>query len=280
MRWKQPIYVTGVPRCGSSWVGEVLSAARRIRYIYEPFNPTKHPYLTHHHVYLAAGDDDARIRRAADDVFRGKIRLHHFLRGVKRGYAWQTVRPADRVLVKDPTGMFLTDWIANRYQARVLVIVRHPCAFASSIHQLGWPAEVEGFLEQPRLMADWLAPHERLLRESLDDFWCRVAAFWGAAYTVLHGQLNDHPDWRVVQYEDLCSDPQREYTRLFAEFGLEVTSRTRRFLRSSTTTSNNDPKSTRRNSRTMTDVWRRRLTHEQVETVTRIVRQFDLPYYR
>jgi hypothetical protein len=280
MRWKRPIYLTGVPRCGSSWVGEVLSTTRRVRYIYEPFNPTRHPFLTRHHVYLAADDDDAQIRRAADAAFRGRIRLHNFLRGVKRGYAWQTVRPADRVLVKDPTGMFLADWIASRYQAHVLIIVRHPCAFASSIHRLGWPAKVQEFLDQPRLMADWLAPYEKLLRDSLDDFWCRVAAFWGAAYTVLHGQLKDHPDWRLLQYEDLCSDPECEYARLFADLGLEVTSKTRRFLTSSSTTADSDPKSTRRDSRSMRDVWRKRLTEEQVKTVTRIVRQFDLPYYR
>jgi hypothetical protein len=97
---------------------------------------------------------------------------------------------------------------------------------------------------------------------------------------VLHGQLKDHPDWRLLQYEDLCADPECEYARLFADLGLEVTSKTRRFLTSSSTTADSDPKSTRRDSRSMRDVWRKRLTEEQVETVTRIVRQFDLPYYR
>lgn len=279
MRYERPIYVTGVPRCGSSWVGDTLSTARGVRYVYEPFNPTRHPFLTRHHVYLGVNDDDAPIRRAGDAAFRGEIRFHQFLRGVRWGYAWRTIRPADRVLVKDPTGMFLTDWIASRYNADVLVLVRHPCAFASSIHRLGWPADVGEFLEQPRLMAEWLAPHERLLRECLDDFWRRVAAFWGAAYTVLHGQLKDHPDWRLVKYEDLCSDPECEYARLFAELRLETTRQTRRFLEKSTTTQHKHPRSTLRDSRSMLDVWRKRLSKEQIGTVMQVVRQFELPYY-
>ncbi len=70
------VFVTGVPRCGSSWIGDVQSTARRVRYNYEPFNPSRHPYLVKHHVYLGAGDHDPLFARAADsavDVWRKRL---------------------------------------------------------------------------------------------------------------------------------------------------------------------------------------------------------------
>lgn len=274
------VFVTGVPRCGSSWVGEVLSTARRVRYNYEPFNPTRHPYLTKHHAYLAAGDDDPLLRRAANAAAAGRLRFHQVLRGCRWGYGWRTIRPADQVLIKDPTAMFLAEWIEANYQARVLVILRHPCAFASSIHRLGWPANVSGFLDQPRLMSDWLAPYESLLRESQPDFWRRVAAFWGAAYTVLHGQALRHPQWRVVQYEDLCVHPENRFGELFHSLDLVATRATHRTIEKSTTKKHPHAKSTQRDSRGMVNVWRDRLTAGQIRTVLEVVEAFDLPYYR
>ncbi len=277
---KTPIFGTGVPRCGSSWVGDVLSTAKRVRYNQEPFNPTRHPYLTRHHVYLSSNDDDPDLRRAAEAAFAGKIRLHQFLRSVKWGYAWRTIRPADRVLVKDPTGMFMGEWVAANFHADVLAIVRHPCGFASSIHKLNWPADIGDFLNQPRLMEDWLEPYRELLRRCQSDFWHRVAAFWGSAYTVLHGQLRRHPQWRCVFYEDLCVRPQEEFTQLFQALGLEPTRATWRILRRSTTSADDRAKSTRRQSGRMPQVWKERMTRNQIDTVMGVVREFDLPYYR
>ena len=277
---RRPVFVTGVPRCGSSWVGEVLSTARRVRYNYEPFNPFGHPYLTREYVYLTAADDDPAMGRAAENAFAGRVRLHQFLRGVKWGYAWRTVRPVDRVIVKDPTAFFMAEWVAKRFDAQVLVILRHPCAFASSLHRLGWSADVSGFLDQPRLVEDWLGPYVDLLRECQPSFWRRVGAFWGAAHAVLCGQLKRNPSWRFVQYEDLCRDPRAGFERLFDQFELEETRATRRMLVRSTTSHSNHPKSTRRDSRSMVEIWRDRLTDEQIETVMSVVRRFDLPYYQ
>ena len=36
-----PILVTGSHKAGTTWVGEMLAASRRVGYISEPFNPTQ-----------------------------------------------------------------------------------------------------------------------------------------------------------------------------------------------------------------------------------------------
>jgi len=129
-------------------------------------------------------------------------------------------------------------------------------------------------------MSEWLGPHESLLRDSIPDFWRRVAAFWGAAYTVLHGQAMAHPEWQTVLYEDLCLEPAEHFGRLFTELGLKPTRSTSRIIDTSTTQRDEHAKSTRRDSRSMVDVWRRRLTEDQIRTVCSVVAEFNLPYYR
>lgn len=275
-----PIFVTGVPRCGSSWVGDVLSTAAGVRYNYEAFNPTRHPYLRRHHVYLSATDDDPLTRRAADAAFAGRVRFHQFLRGVRWGYWWRTIRPFDRVLVKDPTAMFLAEWVAAKYAAQVLIIMRHPCAFASSIQRLGWPADPADFLNQPRLMQDWLAPHQALIEECRADALTRSAAFWSAAHVVMLGQASRHAEWKVCKYEDICLSPHERFAELCQWLGLAQTAHTRRILDRSTTTADTHAKSTRRRSAEMVDIWRKRLSAEQISRIMDTVRRFGIDAYQ
>src|SRR4051812_43582942 len=124
---QQPIFVTGVPRSGTSWIGDILSTARGVRLNHEGLNPTSNRLVERHHLYRAADDADERLATAADGIFRGRIRFDQFLRGVRWGYWWRTIRPADRVLLKDPTATLLAEWIDRRYEPKVLVIIRHPC---------------------------------------------------------------------------------------------------------------------------------------------------------
>lgn len=278
--------MTGVPRCGSSWVGNVLSTARRVRYIYEPFNPTRppfipqHPYLKRHHVYLAADDEDSLVKRSADAAFKGKVQFYQFLRGMRWGYAWRTIRPMDRVVIKDPTGMLLSGWVAKNYKAQVLVIIRHPCAFASSIQRLGYSTNITDFLDQPRLIEDWLEPYESLLHDCQSSFWRQIAAFWACAYTVLNGQLQHHPDWLEVFYEDLCVNPHEEYAKLYDRLDLQHTMATTRMVEKTSSTADYRAKSTKRESQRMIDVWKERLTKESIKTIMEVVSHFQVPYYR
>ncbi len=59
-------------------------------------------------------------------------------------------------LVKDPIALFSAEWLAATFDMRVLVMIRHPAAFAASIRRRGWRHRFADFLEQPLLMRDLL----------------------------------------------------------------------------------------------------------------------------
>lgn len=43
-----------------------------------------------------------------------------------------------RLLIKDPLAYFSSKWFAKSYDMDVLILIRHPAAFAASLKQQGW----------------------------------------------------------------------------------------------------------------------------------------------
>ncbi|MFO7950790.1 MAG: hypothetical protein R6U36_10530 [Candidatus Fermentibacteraceae bacterium] len=66
-------------------------------------------------------------------------------------------------LFKDPIALMSAEWVADRFDARVVISVRHPAAYVNSVRRLDWRTPVEDFTEQPRLLESLPAD----LREAL-----------------------------------------------------------------------------------------------------------------
>jgi hypothetical protein len=63
-----------------------------------------------------------------------------------------------RTLIKDPFAVFSTAWFARKLNFKVVIAVRHPLAFVSSLKRLNWPFDFQDLLDQPLLMRDHLEP--------------------------------------------------------------------------------------------------------------------------
>ena len=125
---KRPVFITGAPRCGSSWVGEVLGNCGDIRYVYEPFN---HKWVSAlrgnltHFTYLN-GAASPFIAGIGENAFQGRQGWKQLGRAVYRGYLSAATRTASNVIVKDPTASMMSAWIAEQFNARILIVMRHP----------------------------------------------------------------------------------------------------------------------------------------------------------
>jgi hypothetical protein len=93
--------------------------------------------------------------------------------------------------------------------------------------------------------------------------------------------LQTYPLQRVVQYEDLCTDPIGQFRALvdFAQLtwdqGLE-----RHVQTHSEGGDRTQPYSTMRNSRSMIGAWRSEVTREQIVQFKAGYCAFDLPWYQ
>jgi len=283
-----PILVTGSHRSGSTWVGQMLASAPGVGYIHEPFN-VKHragicrikwdywfqyvcqqneaKYRDHIQQTLNFNYYPIRqllaIRRRRDPI--------HLVRDFRdfRKYRRENARP----LVKDPIAFFSAEWLAERFDMRVIVLIRHPAAFVGSLKKMNWGFDFSNFLNQPLLLKDHLAPFESLIRKYTThsyDLIDQAILLWNIIHYVVLKYRDRHPDWIFIRHEDLSFDPVKEFATLFKRLKLQWSPDIQKKI-DEYTNSNNPGDQTKdndeffkRNSRLNIWNWKRRLTEAEI----------------
>ncbi len=276
-----PILVTGAHRSGTTWVGKMLAANPRTAYISEPLNVWHRPGVLgapveKWYTYLCEENESAylpafrqtlafryglgremRALRSRKDALRMARDFGIFLRG-------RLFR--QRPLLKDPFAVFSMPWFASRLGCRVVVTVRHPAAFASSLKRLNWPFDFRDLLAQPLLMRDWLE-EDRAAMEAMpaDDLVGQAALLWRMIYRVVARTRDLLPSLVVVRHEDLSRDPVPGYRALYAALGLDFTPRVERAILNASSSENPKELSKKKvhavklDSRANLDNWKKRL---------------------
>ena len=280
----RPIFITGAPRSGTSWLGQILGSYSGMRYVYEPFNHQWNPKLSgqlQQFKYLSGGAKASlEINRNGDRAFEGRQNIKQIGRALYRGYWMHTLGPFDRVVVKDPTAVLMADWIQHRYAADIVFITRHPCGFASSIMAQGWKISLKRLFNQKPLMDEYLGEFSDLLERAEQDPWLRLGAFWGAVHFVAFKQLNRYAHWHLCIYEDLCNDPIRQVLAVTERLGLgSLNNSTLKLLNSRRNQNEGDSGSTRKDSKKMPEIWKERLSPHQIDAVIGVVAEFGLGSY-
>jgi len=223
-----PIVVTGMARCGTSWVGKLLQASGELTYINESLNPDHPPgrspgvlsasverhyqYISEHNGdgWLAAFDDTLYLRYHVGAELRRNRSPYDLARMAKYATSFLAGRLLGRrALLDDPNALLASEWLANRLGCRVVVIVRDPVAMVASWKRLGWTTDLGELLHQPTLMRDWLEPFRRELETvaASGDVIDRVALLWRLLYLVAAEYERRCPAIHVVRYEDLAAEP-------------------------------------------------------------------------
>ena len=284
-----PILVTGSHRSGSTWVGKMISAHPAVAYIHEPFSvhhrrgicdvvfPYWFPYVCpdNEGPYLIPVSDMFAFRYQALAELATVRSARDGARLVRDAYRFEMARWRSSIpLVKDPIAFFSAEWLQGRYGARVVVLIRHPAAFASSLHKLGWNHPFGDFLAQPLLMRDLLAPFTDEIRahaEDERDVIDQAILLWNLVHSVAIRYQQSHPGWLFIRHEDLARDPVSSFGTVFHSLNLEMPPVVRRRIADHSSVSNPadpaDPGDLRRDSRSSILTWRRRLTEEQIARV-------------
>ena len=237
---KTPILVTGAHRSGTSWIGHILAASPDLAYISEPLNVLHRPGVLGEPVQYwynyICDENQISILPAFEDMMH--FRYHYWLelkalRSIKE--FGRMLRDIGRFskgrfqgaqpLIKDPFAVFSTPWFAHRLDCQVVIAVRHPLAFVSSLKRLGWQFDFRDLLEQPLLMRDHLEPFREDMTTAQKDVITQGSLLWRMIYTVVDQFRASHPDFIVIRHEDLSSDPERGFRELFDSLGLSFTSR-------------------------------------------------------
>lgn len=284
----QPLLVTGAHRTGTTWVGKML-AAGGYAYVSEPLNVLHRPGLMsapvlHWYAYITKENEaeylpafqktlalrygllaEIKALKSRRDLLRMGRDLGIFLRG------HITRQPA---LLKDPFAVFSLPWFIERLNCRVVVTVRHPAAFASSLKRLHWPFDFSDLLDQPLLMRDHLEPFRAdMERMPADDIIGQSALLWRMIYRVVHATVERVPSVIVLRHEDLSRDPQAGYARAFESLGLAYTAKVQETIRNSSSSENPAELSRRKvhsvklDSRANLENWKKRLSADEIARI-------------
>lgn len=287
----QPILVTGAIRSGTTWVGRMIAKSPSVGYIHEPLNPwetrrkmgicgVKAPSWYYYINEQNGSAFHAPFRRMLAfryNLGRGlmSIRSRNDLRRVwqeyhrTQDYRARHVRP----LVKDPFAIFSAEWLAETFDAEVVMLIRHPAAFAGSIKRVRWGTPFQHLLSQPALVSDYLEPFEGQLREYENqeiDIIDQAILTWRILYHAVKQLAERHPDWIFLRHKDIAQNPEAEFSRLFSRLDLAFTSQIRSAIREHSAASNpaevpvERPYALRRDSSAVIGNWKRRLSAEEI----------------
>lgn len=279
MTKKKPIIITGAHRSGTTWVGQMISAAPNIRYIHEPFNidePRIHP-LKYWFEYIDENDPAERqqkIYKFIDEIlgfnFNGIVKDFKMIRGPRdlHRFGIDTFeRSIKRPLIKDPLAVMSVDWIAENFSTDVIALIRHPAAFVASLKVKSWTHVFDHFLEQPKLMKV-LEPYAKQINDyskNPPDIIDQGILLWNIIYYRIGQYKEQYPQWLFVRHEDLSLDPLKEYQNIYQQLDLDFTNKVEKTIIAHSSAKNAGHLT--RDSKKNITTWKNRLSIEEIDRI-------------
>ncbi len=307
MEAHKPILVSGSHRSGTTWIGRMLAEAPSLFYIHEPFSVTDPPgrgicnaQFKHWFTYITRENEDSFYKPIRNMIMlkydlAGELktcRSREGLREIRRQYTsfWRHRQQGTYVLLKDPMAFFSAGWLADRFDMNVVMVVRHPAAFVSSIKKLRWHHPFSHFLEQPVLMRDFLYPFEEQIRQYAckeQDLLDQAILLWKLIHHTMLQYQKAHPDWIFVRHEDISRDPVLEFRRLYNQLSLDLTPTAKGVIENFSSPRN--PSETdapvgseeilMRHSASSIWTWRKRLSTPEIEKIRCDVEELSGAFY-
>jgi hypothetical protein len=301
--------VTGAHRTGTTWVGKMLAASGEAGYISEPLNLLHRPGVMRSPVdrwypYICQ-ENQADYYPALRETLAFRYHLwaelcslHSRTDVLRMGRDWWTFTRGrllrQRPLLKDPFAVFSIPWFVQRLNCQVVVTVRHPAAFVSSLKRLNWPFDFNDLLSQPLLMKDWLGAFKNEMEAAVArekqsknqanaavDIIGQASLLWRMIYWVVARVGNVH----VIRHEDLSVIPIEGYRGLYQSLGLNFNDRAQQVILNSSSSENpkeassNAIYTTRIDSQANLHNWKKRLSTEEIAHIRQITEDVAAQYY-
>ena len=264
----------------------MLSLSPVLEYVHEPFN-------AHSSHDLFPGSFDLWYYYLDERAYRERISalrrvvdlqypiLHHLAKShslreaghhVKAAlrFAWKRWR-GHSVLWKDPLALLSAERLAKVFDLQVIVMIRHPAAFAGSLKKKDWTFPFKDLLAQDRLMEEKLAPYT----EEIEEFaWEKrsvveqAALLWSILYDIVTRYRQRHPSWLFLRHEDVARAPLETFSSLYADLGLAFTESIQEtVLAHSRSPEEKEAEGICRDSESVIYNWKERLTQDEVRLV-------------
>lgn len=298
-----PILVTGAHRSGTTWVGKMLAAGKDVAYISEPLNVLHRPGVfnapvQYWYTYICPENEYRYIHPYKETLqfnyktwqeIKSLRSIHDALRMVRDWFAFRNGRINGlQPLLKDPFAVFSVPWFIQQFDCQVIITVRHPAAFTSSLKRLGWHFDFSNLLHQTYLMRDHLDKFRDEMFAMQDQNESVIASsclLWRMIYQTVSAYQNDQIPVTVLRHEDISLDPITQFRELYEYLGLNYTPEIEDAIQKASGThnpselSNRSTHATRLDSRANIKNWKHRLTSEEIIRIRRLTEDIACLFY-
>jgi len=270
----------------------MMGASSSIAVIQEPFNPlhrigTCNIQWEHWYSYVTE-ENEKIVFDALQATFafryntlkqilaiRKPRNVAGFVRNFSRFHYWRYLHHP-RPLMKDPIALFSAEWLAKRFNMDVIVLIRHPAAFAWSYKRINETNRLSCLLKQETLMKNLLYPFEREIRNlsgDEHDLIGQAILMWRINYYVVDNYRKNHPEWIFKKHEDLSLNPIEEFHDIFSRLSLDYTRAVQKKIVAFTNPSNpveapgGALHQLRRNSKENISLWKKRLAPSEISRI-------------
>jgi len=278
---KKNILVSGSHRSGSTWVGNVICEAKKVRYIDEPFNiglNRKYSPLTFWFEFLKGRplNEQKKVKKYLDSfstVFN-IVNLNNLLNirklWILRKFLSELKgRVSDRSLYKDPISIMSAEWIYENYKWDTIIIIRHPAAFIASLKVKNWQFNFNNFKDQDLLMKSHLSNYSNEITDFSNnekDIIDQGILLWNTIHDVIDTYKQKYNnEWYFVKHEDLSKNALPEYKKMFSYLNLEMDENVIAYIENSTNSKENSK--LKRNSVENIKTWKERLDTEEIHRI-------------
>lgn len=276
----QPVLIISRPRSGSTWVGGTLGRAANALYLREPVTQTHiraHPEGAEFELDISGPPNTylkaARAIDAALPAFHPDIAIYPEQWRLRH-------RRLKRLVIKEVNPLALR-WFIERWQPKVVFLIRHPAGVAASYAARRWWIGQSGF--ERRFRAERFLSGEIEPARHAHSQWSELGAVQALILNLALEQLRGVADHLIVKYEALCEDPLKGFAEIYDFAGLDWSGDVERHIRAETEVAEHDRSDvyeTTRNSRRMAQSWREDLTLSQIADVKDAYLHYRPPFYQ
>lgn len=277
--------VAGSGRSGTTWVAETLSLGEGSTMVNEPLKNSnsfrvQQIGFTGWGQYIPTDAHWPEAEMFFDDLFSGsELNPNYF-----QGTPLKEVAETQKWIFKFIRIPFMLDWLTAKYELPPPVyIIRNPYAVISSqLRHVGFgkgrtfnPSR-DTFIPQFAFYNEFYQEYFSLTR-SLKNYTEKLALHWALQNKYVLTGTNSHRAWKIKTYEELLMNPIKEFSDMARHFDLpqhEFTAERLKFESSSTVT-----KPDLDNPESQLTNWKNRLSNEDVESISRILKLTDFEIY-
>ncbi len=273
------IIISGTPRGGTTWVNEILRTPNEVFDLWEPLHPFS---LEDFHQdgnrfwfdkYLPSGAKCEELEVYLRKLLGGKVITERFL---QKNLRFKTYSDCDKLLIKFCRLNEMLPWFLDRFpNYKVLQVDRNPFSVVSSQMKHGAWGLSERTIE---LYKKRTKSYCFEFYEQFSDIINSISTpeeFLTVNYclSVIPRLKAQSKNLKIVKYENLFLNPEEEFNSIFEFFNLQVPSNLQEIIRKPSST-------TKQGSNILTSpedqlvTWKKFLTKEQVENISRILNQF------